>query len=311
MEQQLLFLLDFDLRFDEGAAIEHWLQFLPPRSSSPQQDRETRQSAINRLKAGRVNLYNSQLPLTPPHDEVTPSMTKSQSSSASLSVPCSDSRKDFHRRSPALSNLSPFSSDDASCTESGSSTCSMTDYCSSGTESDIEEETRSNKASSGYFPLARQLAKETSASSGGTSSSSSCAKLPRVSFALPLRPAPARSSSGRSSSVHLSSLHHRRSYQCDAGAGTTLRTSSTLPSIPRIRESVSSGFLSRVFGGGHRDKADRVEKGNGGTCVNTLDSTYDDDLEASRSAGKALRESVRTQQRLRYTYNDGMEVIPL
>lgn len=304
MEQQLLFLLDFDLRFDEATAIQHWLPFLPARSTSPQQDRETRQLAVNKLKASRAHSHNAAALPTPPRDAF-PRMSRAHSSSGMLSVPTADSHKELHRRSPALSNVSPLSSDEHSGTDSNSSTGSMTDYYSgsSSAESDTEEDT---KAAPGCFPVAGKPNQETSACVE-SSPNSSGPKHPRVSFALPLRPAPARATSGRSSSVHFSSVHHRRSFLCDTGNGPTLPTSYTLPTIPRIRESVSSGFLSRMFGvGGNKDKSDRVEKGSN---MATLDSMHDEDSEVSRSTSKPLKDGARCKQRLQYTYHDGFKVI--
>ena len=268
MEQQLLFLLDFEFRFDEATAIEEWLEFLPPRSSSPRQDKATRRLAINKLKAVRAQSFDDQMPPTPPHDVVPPSLSRSSTSSSSemLLVPGAgagentDAQKFLQHRSPAPSNGSPHS--DETGTDSSSSTGSMTDYCSgsSCTDSDVEDE--ASKAAPGCFPLARQSSTQETLASSESGSSSSGSRLPRVSFSLPLRPAPARSTTGRSSSVQFPSIQHRRSYQSDSGAGPTIRTSDTMSSIPRMRESVSSNFISRMFGvGGRGDRLDRAERG--------------------------------------------------
>lgn len=71
MEKQLLYLLDYDLRFDEPEAILHFAPFMPKlRSPCLASAKEARATAVNRAKA-RVQAHIS-LPPTPPHDAVTP-----------------------------------------------------------------------------------------------------------------------------------------------------------------------------------------------------------------------------------------------
>ncbi|OCH84582.1 hypothetical protein OBBRIDRAFT_390539 [Obba rivulosa] len=65
MEKQLLFLLDYDLRFDEQEALIYFAPFLP-KSASPAVSKEARSAALNRAKA-RVQAHIS-LPPTPPHE---------------------------------------------------------------------------------------------------------------------------------------------------------------------------------------------------------------------------------------------------
>ncbi|KAH9843771.1 uncharacterized protein C8Q71DRAFT_12942 [Rhodofomes roseus] len=61
MEKQLLYLLDYDLRFDEAEAIQRFAPFMPNSSAAA---KEARATAVNRAKA-RVQ---AQMPPTPPHD---------------------------------------------------------------------------------------------------------------------------------------------------------------------------------------------------------------------------------------------------
>lgn len=63
MEKQLLFLLDYDLRFDEADALKHFAPFMERRTEAA---KETRAAAVTRAKA-RVQAHVS-MPLTPPHD---------------------------------------------------------------------------------------------------------------------------------------------------------------------------------------------------------------------------------------------------
>ncbi|KAH9938693.1 uncharacterized protein B0H18DRAFT_1081256 [Fomitopsis serialis] len=61
MEKQLLYLLDYDLRFDEAEAIQRFAPFMPNCSAAA---KEARATAVSRAKA-RVQ---AQMPPTPPHD---------------------------------------------------------------------------------------------------------------------------------------------------------------------------------------------------------------------------------------------------
>lgn len=63
MEKQLLFLLDYDLRFDESEALRHFSPFLSQRAEAA---KEARAAAVTRVKA-RVQAHIS-MPPTPPHD---------------------------------------------------------------------------------------------------------------------------------------------------------------------------------------------------------------------------------------------------
>ncbi|EMD31846.1 hypothetical protein CERSUDRAFT_24904, partial [Gelatoporia subvermispora B] len=51
MEKQLLFLLDYDLRFDEQEALIHFAPFMPKPSSPAASTKETRSAALSRAKA--------------------------------------------------------------------------------------------------------------------------------------------------------------------------------------------------------------------------------------------------------------------
>ena len=63
MEKQLLFLLDYDLRFDEAEAVKHFAPFMAKRTEAA---KEARAAAVTRAKA-RVQAQVS-MPPTPPHD---------------------------------------------------------------------------------------------------------------------------------------------------------------------------------------------------------------------------------------------------
>ncbi|EGO01453.1 hypothetical protein SERLA73DRAFT_25502, partial [Serpula lacrymans var. lacrymans S7.3] len=68
MEKQLLFLLDYDLRFDEAEACIHLASFMPFHCTPTTQQQETRSAAVERVsKAGKARAQ-AQHPPTPPYD---------------------------------------------------------------------------------------------------------------------------------------------------------------------------------------------------------------------------------------------------
>ena len=85
MEKQLLFLLDYNLRYDEEEACVIFGPFMAvrvhciPTPLTPEQQ-ETRAAAVDRVtKAGKARAY-AQLPPTPPHEIIlAPSVTSSSS----------------------------------------------------------------------------------------------------------------------------------------------------------------------------------------------------------------------------------------
>ena len=153
MESQLLCLLDFDLRFSESQAIECWVPFMPRRSSSPQQDRETRLSAINLLKArSSRSSIKMQMPLTPPHSAIPLSLRAGQltrSTSSYLDVPGSS----LYLPSPVSSKSSPspvYPMTRCNTAESVLSMAALTeDNGSSGSEQEDSDDERHVNTASG------------------------------------------------------------------------------------------------------------------------------------------------------------------
>lgn len=89
MERQLLYLLEFDLRFDEAEACVLFGPFMGskrntvPTPMSPE-EKETRRSAINRVsRAGRARAQ-AQAPPTPPSPAIAPTPVSITTSSSSL-----------------------------------------------------------------------------------------------------------------------------------------------------------------------------------------------------------------------------------
>ncbi|KAH8115807.1 hypothetical protein DFH11DRAFT_1587226 [Phellopilus nigrolimitatus] len=311
MESQLIFLLDFDLRFTEEQAIEQWAPFMPQRTSSPKQDRETRQIAVNRIKARRSRSYiDVQMPLTPPHDAVPPSLSlaPSKSSSDHLVIPVSGPRPQA-LRSSASAGFSPLR-EMSRCTtaESDISMGALTeDNSSSGSEMEDFEDEHNVITMPDNLDL--------------ISPTSGYCRASRLSFILPPKPPPARPYSSRSSSCLTSvQVHQRRPrtyQQSESRSSLQSSTMSSMASIPRIRESMSSGFLSRVFGSGSTkeklDRLERVEKDKGGYDANAMHGQSDVIIASESSLSinsRGIRSSSQLFRAQRYTgYDNNMEII--
>ncbi|KAI5122138.1 hypothetical protein M0805_000785 [Coniferiporia weirii] len=292
MESQLIFLLDFDLRFSEEQAIEHWAPFMPRRSSSPQQDRETRQSAVSRIKASRPRSYNGvQMPLTPPYDVVAPSLSlqaaRSESSSGCLDVPSLRPQPQI-LPCPSLSS-SGFSSrhEISRCaTEPDLSMGAFAKGSSSGSEMKDSGDERN------------VITIPTNVNLGSPAHGYRAASC--ISFVLPPKPQPVRSNPGsRSSSYHITSVNQRRTFQ-QSESRLSMQSSLTMTSVPRIRESMSSGFLSRMFGSNSTkeklDRLDRVERDNSGYDSNAMRGR--NDVTVTESLHRIGNRSVRGTSQL-------------
>ncbi|TDL29111.1 hypothetical protein BD410DRAFT_833472 [Rickenella mellea] len=311
MEHQLLYFLDFDLRFTEEEALHFFAPFLPsPQeigTSSPEKDRETRQIAVNRLKHRASNArMNIQLPPTPPYDAVPPSLSVHNVQKAGhLEVPVPHYA---HTRSPASSGSSDHAVSSPTEGEGGSSAGSSvgslvedTGSSGSGYGSEPEsvdlvdqQENAHNASSAPFFlrPIPASayrhgrkptvssivIARPAHETDQGSNLKNSSGALPtpmslsmamdtspgspsptRISFVLPPKPTQAasqhRGSANRGEAFQIAPQHPmvQNPYYQPQPQQRPLGSSSTMSSIPRIRESVSSGFLSRMFGVG-RDK---------------------------------------------------------
>ncbi|KAA1465938.1 hypothetical protein DENSPDRAFT_810508 [Dentipellis sp. KUC8613] len=71
MEKQFLFLLDYDLRFDEAEACNFFAPFMPLPSAH---QKEARQQAVSRVTQASKARAQAQLPPTPPHDAAPPAL---------------------------------------------------------------------------------------------------------------------------------------------------------------------------------------------------------------------------------------------
>lgn len=241
MEQQLLLLLNFDLRFDEKQAIEAFSPFMPQRTSA-QQDKQTRKKALDLLKASRSQGHaDVQLPLTPPHDAVPPSAALTEPSTAHLHAG-STSQATLHKRSPTSHGSSPMELAASSATlESETSMGALTEDNGSS-ESEPEEFEDCLGSSVLISDSSRCISGATTRGKARTS----IASLNRTTS----RPMQSRSSSASAQLVH------RRSYLTETRL--PLPSSLSMANLPRIRDSVSTGFLSRMFGNSAKERIERV-----------------------------------------------------
>lgn len=291
MEMQLLTLLDFDLRFTEDDAIEQFSAFMPHRISSPKEDKETRRSAVRRIKAHRsrslVNVQDAQMPITPPPDVVHTTVSHSKSSSGHLDVPTCGSRPVALPRSPVSAGSSPLAMSRSITVGSDASMDALTD--DNGTSgSEVEDSEDDNVITIPSW-----------------SSSSS-----RISFTLPPKPPQAKRNTNRCSSYAKTTSPV---IQVDSRSGMQVNTMS---SVSSIRESVSSGFLSRMFGTGQKDKSDRrTEKEKSNTDTATMPGAGDVLIASASSSGlnqKGIRSTSQLFRSQRYScYDNDVDIIPV
>lgn len=259
METQLLFLLDFDLRFNEEQAIEFWAPFMPRRLSSPAQDRETRQLAVHRLKTRRSRSFlEVQMPPTPPYDAVLPSLRAGQPSSSTpssgssyLDIPGSGSRIQ-PLPSPLSAGYSLLHAMSRSTTaESDMSMGSLTEDngSSSSDPEDFEDE-----QSVIHLPAKLDSASPTP----GPRSMSRRSQVPT------LPPQPSSQRLPNNCRTKDASNDHLRPIQVNVSneKRSSWQPGSGIPTLPRIRESMSGGFLSRVFGSTSsvKEKLNRLDR---------------------------------------------------
>lgn len=276
MEKQLLYLLDYDLRFDEAEACRHFAPFMRGGAYS----NATRQSAVSRVaKGSRARAAAAQLPLTPPPHQgdkhpVADTLSKQISSShlaipssfgdanhrrsiahddqpTSLSVPCENSTASGNPI-PLYRTCSTDSEDAGALTEDNGS-------CSSSADSSSETEAEDlmlleQKRAFVLRPVPISAFRRKSSTSGAPphmagSTSPPSPSPPRMAIDLPpvkpLRLAPR---------VVLSVTS--RTQRCSSAATivpdrySVVDTLPAVASAPTISKVSRDGFLSRVWGMG-------------------------------------------------------------
>lgn len=237
MEKQLLFLLDYDLRFDEAEAISHFAPFMRKRA---EEAKEARSAAVSRVRA-RIQAKCPTLPPSPTEDimgttssrvrplEPSPGMSKRVSHSY-LTISTSDCRPRPLSRASSISTLGTASasgeSESGASTSESSSPSTPATSVSSLSDNDVDmkdvNELHDVQIALGAVPVhtIRQGRKVSTASTCTIRAEGGAAKSPNTS----------RSSLGRGSGKRNLSMTFSNSNQ-------------------------SGGFLSRMFGSNkHQDK---------------------------------------------------------
>jgi hypothetical protein len=285
METQLLFLLDFDLHFDEQEACVHFSPFMAvrvhcvPTPATPEQQ-ETRAAAVDRVtKAGKARAQ-AQLPPTPPHEAVLAPLAPSSSSLAStvrsiarrlssnaLSGPLplevqvpSPRSSTFSSTSRSSSHLSAESSEMSSLISDSGSSSSPDSLSERESDSSTLERPLKRFSLRPVPPHAHRQGRKISDTSSintvkGDAGTLSSPFVPprRVAFEL----SPSKRPGQRASSY--------------LGVTSDVSLSDMSPNVPRIKGSVSmsghgsSNFLTRIWGAATKTQ----EKVDTGSTINS------------------------------------------
>jgi PHO85 cyclin-1 len=260
MERQLLFLLDFDLRFDEEEACRYFAPFMP-KVESP---KETRAAAVAKVSKARKTRDNG---LATPTSEARQSAVHSlakQLSKTFLSVPA-----------PVPIVPSPSSS-------SGCTTDSETAYESSTTDSEADDGYETPSKNGKKYTLRSLPAHPRQGSVRHRICSTDTVKIDDARIPVKLPPSPSPSPARK---IVFHSLPHRekRLSSCvypvspSLDGRAALASSGTLPRVARARQPTES-FLGRMW-----------EAATRGTQSASSEAT-DSDVNGSNSvAGGALR----------------------
>ncbi|KAL0949064.1 hypothetical protein HGRIS_009162 [Hohenbuehelia grisea] len=251
MEKQLLFLLDYDLRFSEEEACGHFAPFLGTEAI----DAKARASAVDKVtKASKVRAQAQQMPPTPP-EEILPSLAERSTCTTGLRPPALS-----HSRSSA--STSSCSSGPGSLIEDCGSSSSSSGWMSSEDElSDVEamecepQIAHDQPECAGKpFIIARPAPAYAYAKHG---ISSDRMRKPSDTGSVSTVTGPASPSAFLAKVRRVSGT--KRSVSVSHGLPgadrkASLSTSATMPSIPRT--GASGGFLSRMWGAakGHQER---------------------------------------------------------
>jgi PHO85 cyclin-1 len=261
METQLLFLLDFDLHFDEQEACIHFGPFMAvrvhciPTPATPEQQ-ETRAAAVNRVtKAGKARAQ-AQLPPTPPH-EATPTTLAStvrsiarRLSSTALSVPLP-----FEVQAPSpKGSASSITSRPGSNLSAKSSEMGSLIYDSGSSSSSASSFDHESNSSSCEHPLKRfslmPIPPHAYRQGRKTSDTSSINTIKGYTTITTSSIEPAR----RMGFELFPNKHPDQRANSYLGVSSDVSLGDTSPHVPRIKESVSlsshssGNFLSRMWG---------------------------------------------------------------
>ena len=270
MEKQLLFLLDYDLRFDEDEAVKHFGPFFANKQCDPPSPREMRVAAIEKVaKAGKARAQAQQLPTPPPLYDGLPRPQVTTSSSIvstvrGLAKRMSNGRLSVlhngpNRQPPPPMPPSPLSSSHSSDTmgATDSEMDSLTEDADSSTGSitspeDERDNTRLlSKKRSVLGSLPSQIRREGRKVSD-TSSINSATTVKAIGHFSPTSQENSSPSLPEPCSIRVVHRHGGKprvsSYVYGTSTGLQTKAINSLAGSPRIKESFSTpGFLSRMW----------------------------------------------------------------
>ncbi|KAK7696021.1 hypothetical protein QCA50_000661 [Cerrena zonata] len=235
MEKQLLFLLDYDLRFDEQEAIAHFFPFMPSLSPKAKEDRAAA------VKCAKARVQAVSMPLTPPHD--SPDVPAASSaplasvhnlvkriSSAYLSVPVNNASERSRPMSRASSS-STLGSETTSGSESDWTTSAESSPASTDASSVYDSEVELDDAKDSEFPQHRVPMYPSFARQGRKVSTASTCTI--------------TSDTTTAGSDRRASLKGKVSPRAGMGRGSGVKPSA---SSGGLRGSTNVSFLSRMWG---------------------------------------------------------------
>lgn len=272
MEKQLLFLLDYDLRFNEDEALQHFAPFIANKQADLPSPQEMRVAAVEKVtKAGKARAQAQQPPTPPPliHDPLPRSQLTTSSSIVStvrgLAKRMSNSRLSVlhnatSRQPPSLplppSPLSSsHSSDTLGATDSEMDSLTEDTDSSTGSITSPEDERDHSKVLSkkrsvlGSLPS--QIRREGRKVSD-TSSINSAATVKAIDHSSPTSQENRSPPLPEACSIRVVHRHGGKprvtSYVYGTSTGLQTKGIDTLVGSPRIKESFSTpGFLSRMW----------------------------------------------------------------
>ena len=272
MEKQLLFLLDYDLRFDEDEAVKHFAPFVANKQCEPPSPQEMRVAAVEKVaKAGKARAQAQQPPTPPPlYDPLPRPQVATSSSSSIVSTVRGLAKRVSHGRLSVLHNAtsrqppppippsplsSSHSSDTLGATDSEMDSLTEDTDSSSGSITSPEDERDDRKLlpkkRSVLGSLPSQIRREGRKVSDA-SSISSATTVKAIGHSSPTCQENRSPTLPEACSIRVVHRHGGKprvsSYVYGTSIGLQTKGINTPMGSPRIKESFSTpGFLSRMW----------------------------------------------------------------
>ncbi|KAI9572402.1 hypothetical protein HD554DRAFT_2292585 [Boletus coccyginus] len=270
MEKQLLFLLDYDLRFDEDEAVKHFAPFIANKQGDPASPQETRLAAVEKVAMAGKARAQAQQPSTPPplYDPLPRSQVTTSSSIVTtvrgLAKRVSNGRLSVlhnapSRPPPPLFSSSPLSSSHSSdtlgATDSEMDSLTEDTHSSTGSITSSEDERDDtkllSKKRSVLGSLPSQIRREGRKVSDA-SSVNSATTVKAIGHSSPTTQENRSPALPEACSIRVVHRHGGKprvtSYVYGTSIGLQTKGINTPVGSPRIKESFSTpGFLSRMW----------------------------------------------------------------